>query len=193
MSRPPAESDVQTTQFVVDATVLAHGDMTWEHAFSHTRFGRLVDVALSATPDVSVKLKFAMLDNRPVIHGELRATVELVCQRCLGVMQHPVMETFDLMLVENEAGLDRVPESHEPWLANALCLNVLELVEEQLLLALPLIARHDDERHCVDVDAALAEIAESSPDVRHKAPASDEVAEVQRPFGHLRDLLRKKD
>jgi len=195
MSRPPAESTAQTTQFVVDAMVLAHGGLTWEHEFNDTRFGRLVDVAVSATPRVSIKLKFAMLDKRPVIHGEMRATVELVCQRCMATMPYPVAEAFELMLVESEAELDLVPESHEPWIAHSSRLNVLELIEEQLLLALPLIARHADARDCVNVGAVLSDTT-ASPKAKHMATAPViepvAVAEVQRPFGNLRDLLRKQ-
>jgi uncharacterized protein len=171
---------------VVDAVVLAHGKLTWEDEFSDTRFARLHDVAVSDMPSVAVRLAFAMLDKRPVIHGELRAEVVLVCQRCLHAMQYPVREQFELMLIESDAELERVPEAYEPWIANAVRLNVLDLVEEQLLLALPLIAKHADEGACVSVAAPAS--------VPPKASQQTEMlsdGEVQRPFGNLRDLLRK--
>lgn len=193
MSRPPAEATAPATPLVVDAMVLGHGGLIWEREFTDTRFERLVDVAVSAVPMVSVKLTFAMLDKRPIIHGEMYAKVELVCQRCMSSMQYPAVETFDLMLVDNEAELALVPESHEPWIANASRLNVLELVEEQLLLALPLIAKHADARDCVDFNPTLA-VAAESPQTQAAsvvAPVAGN-AEVQRPFGNLRDLLRKQ-
>lgn len=197
MSRPQAESHPQTTQMVLDVMVLAHGGLTWEREFSDTRFERLVDVALSDMPQVKVRLKFATLDKRPVIHGELQAAVELRCQRCMNSMQYPVRETFELMLVETEAELALVPESYEPWIANAQRLNVLELIEEQLLLALPLIAKHADQRECVDLGESLPVTAELSaqPSATTKAAAATDgeaMTEVQRPFGNLRDLLGKQ-
>ncbi len=192
MSRPPAEPTIHSTHWIVDATVLGHGGLTWEREFSGVRFERLVELAVSATPNGSIKLKFGILDQRPVIHGELRATVELVCQRCMSVMQHPVIETFELMLVATEAELALVPESHEPWIVNASRLNVLELVEEQLLLALPLIAKHPDEPSCVKVTPQLETLLAELP-VKTTAPATlNEGVEVQRPFSQLRDLLRKQ-
>lgn len=181
MSRPPAESPTASRhsvdQFVVDANVLAHAGLTWERKFSDISFARLVDATLSTRPAVAIKLNFSRLDQRPVISGDMRAEIELMCQRCMRPMVYPAHERFELMLVESEAELPSVPESHEPWIANAVHLNLLELIEEQLLLALPLIAKHADERDCINVSTS----AETT------APGD----EVQRPFGNLRDLLRK--
>jgi len=173
----------------LDAVVLAHGGLMWEHEFSDTRFERLTDVAVSTRPHVMIKLQFAKLDKRPTIHGEMRAMVELVCQRCMANMQYPLHEPFDLMLVESEAELAAVPETHEPWIANALHLNVLELIGEQLLLALPLIAKHADERDCVQVSDV---VIDEAPPATAPISDADSRIDVQRPFGNLRDLLRKQ-
>jgi uncharacterized protein len=177
----------------LDAAVMAHGGLVWEHEFSDTRFERLADVAVSTQPHVRIKLQFAKLDKRPTIHGEMQAEVELVCQRCMRNMQYPLHEAFDLMLIESEAELASVPETHEPWIANALHLNVLELTEEQLLLALPLIAKHADERDCVLAnDAAIDKSQRVKPVVASPVSSEEGRSEVQRPFGNLRDLLRKQ-
>jgi uncharacterized metal-binding protein YceD (DUF177 family) len=77
-------------------------------------------------------------------------------------------------------------------------LNVLELVEDQLLLALPLIARHPDEQSCEKVAPQLQVLlAEPPVKAAEQAPATtdqgdDQGDEVQRPFSQLRDLLRKQ-
>jgi uncharacterized metal-binding protein YceD (DUF177 family) len=71
-----------------------------------------------------------------------------------------------------------------------LHLNVLELVEEQLLLALPLIAKHADERDCVQVSEVA--IDKAQPAVTVPISDADSRIDVQRPFGNLRDLLRKQ-
>ena len=178
----------------LDAVVMAHGGLTWEHEFSDTRFKRLTDVAVSTQPHVIIKLQFAKLDQRPTIHGEMQAEVELVCQRCMRNMQYPLHETFELMLIEKEAELASVPETHEPWIANALHLNALELVEEQLLLALPLIAKHADESDCVqNSDAtALSSSQLDKPTSLSSVSDADGASDVRRPFGNLRDLLRKQ-
>ena len=171
---------------------MAHAGLVWEHEFNDTKFERLTDVAVSTQSHVMIKLQFAKLDKRPTIHGEMQAEVELVCQRCMRNMQYPLQETFELMLIEKEAELVAVPETHEPWIANALHLNVFELVEEQLLLALPLIAKHADERDCLQASEALSQLQPDEPTPTSSAGDADGASDVRRPFGNLRDLLRKQ-
>jgi len=191
MSSPPAELNAPTPSTVLDAEVLAHGGLSWEGEFNGTRFARLQGVALSDTPRVTVRLAFAMLDQRPVVHGKLLTDFELVCQRCLGAMRYPVSEQFELMLIASNAELERVPELYEPWIANAQRLNVFELVEEQLLLAMPLIPKHEDERECVQKVPSGIELDSSAVVVNTELPQSQQGDAVQRPFGNLRDLLRR--
>ena len=169
MSRPPAESRITTTSTVVDAEVLAHGQLGWEGEFNGTRFTRLQDVALSDTPRVAVKLAFVMLDRRPVVHGTLSTEVE----------------------IGSNSELDQVPEPYEPWLSNVQRMNVFDLIEEQLLLALPLIAKHEDEEECVRIAPGLLSNEPADEAVERQQEAESQSDAVQRPFGNLRDLLRK--
>lgn len=196
MSRPQAESAPLpghlAAQFVVDANVLAHAGLTWERKFSEIRFERLIDVALSPRPVVAIELKFGLLAQRPVVSGEMRADIELMCQRCMQPMVYAAHEPLALMLIESESELPLVPESHEPWIANPAHLNLLELIEEQLLLALPLIAKHADARDCTLGSALLVDAGAAA--ASRSRQAEDDAAkskEVQRPFGNLRQLLRK--
>ena len=82
------------------------------------------------------------------IKGVVRAGVELVCQRCLGLFQFALDVTVSLGLVHGEAEADRLPEDYEPLLVAEGTISVADLVEDELLLALPRIPRHEDERDC---------------------------------------------
>lgn len=77
------------------------------------------------------------------LHVEASATLALVCQRCLG----PVAATLDarrsFLFVEGEeraAELDA--ETEDDVLALPRWLDLRSLVEDELLLALPLVPRH---------------------------------------------------
>lgn len=188
MSRPPAETSAATALPVLDAMVMAHGGLTWAGEFNDVPFARLADVALSDQPALAVTLRFALVEGRPMIRGELKGELTLRCQRCWQPMQQPLHESFDLMVIESEDELERVPESLEPWVANAHRLEVHALVEEQLLLALPLIAKHE---HCVELapgPVPRVSRRQAAPAAERQAAADDS---VQRPFGNLRDLLGK--
>jgi len=102
-----------------------------------------------AEGQVSVSLT-AGLDEQGVrfIKGRLRTNVELVCQRCLGPLRLPLDVTVGLGLIRAEAEANRLPGEYEPLLAPEHGIALADLVEDELLLALPQIPRHEDLREC---------------------------------------------
>jgi uncharacterized protein len=110
------------------------------------------------------------------IKGVLHAEVELICQRCLGLLRWPLAVTVSLGLARDEAEIDRLPDEYEPLLlAEGGRIAVTDLVEDELLLALPQIPRHDDVRECAAHDEA-----------RSGEPAP----ESRQPFAALASLLQ---
>jgi uncharacterized protein len=82
---------------------------------------------------------------RPVLTVRLDGAVPLVCQRCLQPFVAPVAQETVLLLARNEAelaGLDA--EDTEVVLANT-ALDSRSLVEDELLLSLPLSPRHGED------------------------------------------------
>ncbi len=110
---------------------------------------RLVAALNRADGVVKVALA-AGIDRQGVrfIAGAVRTEVELVCQRCLEPLRVALDATVSLGLVHSEAEADRLPEEYEPLLVPEGNLGVADLVEDELLLALPRIPRHDDARGC---------------------------------------------
>lgn len=107
-----------------------------------------VSVALAAGIDAQ-GLRF--------ITGRLQTGIALICQRCLGPLQWPLDIAVSLALVRNETMADRLPEQYEPLLIADGLISVADLVEDELLLALPLIPQHDQIRKCeIHADQALA-------------------------------------
>ena len=82
------------------------------------------------------------------ITGTLQTGIEQVCQRCLGPLRLALDVTVSLGLVRSEAEADRLPEEYEPLLVPEGVIQVTDLVEDELLLALPRIPRHEDVRDC---------------------------------------------
>lgn len=84
------------------------------------------------------------------VEGSLQTEVELICQRCLGPLRLPLRVAVSLALIraESEPEFARLPSQREPLLAAGADLAVADLVEDELLLALPQIPRHRDAREC---------------------------------------------
>jgi uncharacterized protein len=108
----------------------------------------------------------------------VNARLTLRCQRCLGPMQAAVEGASRVALLESEADADKVPAEFETALAPEGRLRLADLVEEELLLALPAAPMHPTGQ----CPAAAA------------VQGADEVvqADVQRPFANLGELLAKR-
>lgn len=78
------------------------------------------------------------------LHLQAEAQLALVCQRCLGPVETGLRFVRPLRFVRGEesaAALDA--DSDEDVLAMTRSLDLQALVEDELLLALPLVPRHD--------------------------------------------------
>lgn len=105
------------------------------------RLGELID-KVDGMADFA--LEFGRTDRGQItLHGVVKATLSRVCQRCLEVAELPVRAEFALQVVESD--LDRVEDGLDPLLLPAgKRLRSIDLLEDELLLAMPLIAMHDD-------------------------------------------------
>lgn len=93
------------------------------------------------------------------LQGMIQAGLCLLCERCGKPMTWPVSTTVAFYLVGSEAAAASLPDDAD-YVVAADSLNVLELIEEELLLALPLVARHPAGTPCGD-NARSGRVAES--------------------------------
>lgn len=82
------------------------------------------------------------------LEGLLSTEIELECQRCLGPLRLPLTVEVLLGVVRSEAQAERLPERYDLLLVADAEVTVADLVEDELLLALPPIPRHVDLRDC---------------------------------------------
>lgn len=74
------------------------------------------------------------------------AVVQVTCQRCLQPMSVPLQVRTPLRFVDDEAQAEQEDEtSEEDVLALSPAIDLHELLEDELILALPLVPRHE---HC---------------------------------------------
>jgi uncharacterized protein len=111
---------------------------------------------------------------------ELAGEAKLVCQRCLAPMTWPLESETRVALVAHESDADRVPQEVETVHAPDDRIRIGDLVEEELLLTLPLVPLHEDASECTDQDEVPAPAEEAAP-----------VQETQRPFERLGELLKR--
>ena len=110
---------------------------------------RLADVVYNREGEVEVELSFGQSESgEAFVHGRIAGALELVCQRCLDAMPFPYDIKVNLALVGSKPDAERLDTGYEPLVVSDRLLVLSEIVEDELILALPLVPTHDDGR-CV--------------------------------------------
>ena len=175
----PRPQGVQSEKFV-DAFTCALSGTTLERSFGLTDLPRLQDAGAGEGSTLKVSFRFLKVDARVAVEGILDGVAKLICQRCMKVADVPLQDRFNLILVQDEAELAEDVAGYEPVLADPVRLDLRLLAEDQVLLALPLVPRHESDQCIDDGNEVLA-----SP----VAAAADEGTK-QSPFKNLRDMMR---
>jgi uncharacterized protein len=105
---------------------------------------RLGETLLSNEGDVTVKLDFSYKVGFACLKGYVSAKVLVECQRCLKPMETELVGGFKFALVNSEDEFDLLPEEFEPYLLEGEEQSVIDLVEDELLLSLPMVTVHDN-------------------------------------------------
>jgi uncharacterized protein len=131
----------------VDAYKLAdQGPQNLEGVVPSTRFLSLADVVLSQDAEFKAALNFNRdAEQRRIIDGDVSGHVILECQRCLQPVSVGLDGHFTMAVVYNDELAKALPADIDPlMLLPDQPLIVAELVEDELLLCLPMHAMHDD-------------------------------------------------
>lgn len=96
-------------------------------------------------PRREIKVRFEFERNEydlPAVRGRLETRVALECQRCLGALDYPLELDFQLMI---DASDELVRSSSVDTLySEDGYIDIFAVIEDELILAIPLVARHDD-------------------------------------------------
>ncbi|MEY2667198.1 MAG: hypothetical protein RLZZ384_1369, partial [Pseudomonadota bacterium] len=104
---------------------------------------RLSEKLVSNDGVVDVNLYFGREGRTPYIDGNLKATLFLVCQKCLQGVEFKVNNAVKLGIVTKFEYIERLPLDYEPLLVEEETLLLSTLVEDELLLSLPDYPKHE--------------------------------------------------
>jgi uncharacterized protein len=154
----------------VDCARLADDGVVLERHYPLSELPRLQDLLADARGSVKARFAFAKVgDGRAGASVAVQADPQLICQRCLQGFAFKVAADSEIEFASSEA--DAPADSpREIYLMDDGSVSLRELAEEELLLALPLVAV------C------------STPQTCGRAPTLEKKS---RPFAALQDLLKK--
>jgi len=114
-----------------------------------------------------------------VITGRVTAELVLICQRCLQPMNLAVCSEVALSPVRGLEESARLPEILDPLLVEDASVRLRDIVEDELIMKVPTIARHEEGACELTIEAAVEDQTEDQ--------------RAENPFAVLASLKKSSD
>jgi len=142
-------------------------------------FTRLAESLLATEGEVSAKLSFRKgRKHSTIVIGDIHVTVSLLCQNCLSPVDHELKAELHHAIVNSEEALLRLEEDEDGILSLEDLIYTVDLLEDELILSLPMVAKHSS-ANC-QVEGYEADIADNQ--------EVESEAETYKPFAGLAGL-----
>ena len=165
----------------IDPWKAADGQRVFHGTMPLKRMKRLMPLLASTEGEASFEVCFYFdRQSNATIKVAAKANLVLICQRSLAPYTETVQRTSLLAVIRDLSEQDMMPDNYEPVVLESGKLALLELVEDELLLALPQIPRNpavDETGLSTDGDAVSL--------------SDDGQERRQRPFAGLAGMFEK--
>ena len=162
----------------VDPRKLADRGVTLQGSLQLADLERLCDPLSDTVGTVQAKFDFERDEQKAVvIHSELDVEVKMVCQRCLELVTLPIHSESTYAVVKEGANTQSLPKGYDVLELGEDPLDLQALIEEELLLALPIVPAHHPEE-CQQ--PAGADEPESSQDEESRPNPFSVLAQLKR-------------
>jgi len=120
---------------------------------------------LAECGQVQVEIHCGYADNDvEQISVECHAVAHVVCQRCMQPMEFPIDRTSTFRLVTSEEATNVLPVDVEAIeIDEDGYISLRDLLEDEIILALPLVARHEPEACAQKIDRVAKEASRPNP------------------------------
>jgi len=133
-----------TLPIYFDPRKYASHEMVLEGQMQLNLFKELCSVLASDTGDVVVHLSFKVDDKRYIATGSIKVQVQILCQRCMQPAPYDIDIDIAIGFVYDEEHAKSLPEDYDPVIMIDGEVVLAKMVEEELILALPVVAYHDE-------------------------------------------------
>lgn len=107
---------------------------------------RVKELILNPDGEVSFALCFDRDDKGFVrITGDIRSTLKVTCQRCLNEMEFHLANPVKIGVARDQDEMKLLPDFLEPYVSGERVIPLHRLIEDELLLGLPMSPLHEPE------------------------------------------------
>ena len=130
----------------VDPIKTAQQRLDYDGIYTIKQLARLLESTESVNSDAKVKLSFDVdAQGLKIVSGSAEVDVNLECQRCWKHFPYHCEVEFVYSPIFHLDQADALPEAYEPTLVDENGeIDLLQLIEDELILALPQVAMHDE-------------------------------------------------
>ena len=169
----------------VDPFRLAEARRLLDGEIQLTQMKRLMPLLARTEGAVQLSLEFGVdTTGLATMIGTAQAKLDLLCQRCLEPMAWPLELQLALAFIRPKVDEAGIPGPYEPYVVESVPLRLSDMIEDEIILALPSIPRHE-----------LAQCPASEWLQEDKSAASETAVDKeqrQSPFSALADLNTPK-
>ena len=138
---------------------------TFEGDYPLDKFSRLGESLDSTDGHVTAKIEFGRSVGFACIKATVSATLLLKCQRCLKPLETEVSGSFKFALVHSEEDFELLPDEFEPYLVEGEEQSIIDLIEDEVLLSLPMVTTH--EKPCSEFMSRQDKILKAEKEASH--------------------------
>ena len=110
---------------------------------------RIMEVAPKSDSEFHVSMTFSMSSLQfPMVKGTIDGEIVQLCQRCMSNASIPVHSQFQLILVTPDLVERASEEGHEIFEYTGQFIGTAELIEDEIILSMPIVAKHADVDDC---------------------------------------------
>jgi uncharacterized protein len=175
----------------VDPYKLADQHATLSGGVEFGSMPRVIEMLGDKVNQVAVKMTFSRDEKyRCVIEGQLETRAEVTCERCLNPMDQTIQSDFTLCVVPSDEAARDIPREYDPLIVTEQFVDVVDIVEDEILLALPMFSYHAD----ADCDQGPKSFGDdiNEPTGKDASKEKDASEEKVNPFNILSTLKLKK-
>jgi uncharacterized protein len=165
---------------LIDPLLLADRNASVEGQLLLSSFDRIASMLSGSEGTVDVKLYFGREGKLATVEGHISAVLQLKCQRCLEPVEWQVNSDIKLGIVSSLVQADKLPDGYEPLLLiDEDKIPLKNIVEDELLLSLPDIPKHEN-------DCAIPDITKNKAEPLPRLAT----ASTENPFSILADIKK---
>ena len=129
----------------VDPRKLADRGIQLTGVIAVNEMTELSQMLVQSNAKVMTELNFSRDELRiRTISGSAKVTVPVQCQRCLESVDVDLSANLNLAISYNEEKAQTLPKYYDPLIVEGDDLELLPLIEQELILSLPIVSYHSD-------------------------------------------------